>query len=113
MHVSSAILSILAAATLASAGDWGFTGFTETDCKGNSPVGFGDQKAYGCTNLDTKATIMSIDGDVDGFEIALFPENDCKGNFQQYIRDSNTCSSAGRGDFPQIKSFKVYAGTPY
>ncbi|KAF7155440.1 hypothetical protein CNMCM5623_007511 [Aspergillus felis] len=113
MHISSAILSVLTAATLVSAGDWGFTGFTDIDCKGDGPVGFGDQKAYGCTNLGTRATIKSVKGDVEGFEIVLYPEENCKGNYHQVIRDSNTCSSAGRGDFPQIKSFEVYTGTPF
>ncbi|GES64113.1 hypothetical protein AUD_0973 [Aspergillus terreus] len=113
MSVASAILSIVATATLAVAGDWGFTGFEQILCQGDGPVGFGDQVAYGCTNLGTSATIMSVQGDVDGFEILLYSEDNCGGSYMQTIRDSGTCSSAGRGDFPQIRSFEVVEGTPY
>ena len=108
MRVTSALLSFLATAALASAGRWSFTAYTETDCKGSSPVGRGDSKAYGCNNFNSKQTLKSVSGDVvDGFEIALYPEDNCGGNHEQYIRSTGTCSSAGRGDFQQIKSFKV------
>ena len=61
-----------------------------------------------CTNIDSKQTIKSVSGDViDGFEIGFYPEDNCGGHYQQYIRSKGTCSSAGRGDFPQIRSFKV------